>query len=78
MTSDHYAKEARRLLDDETLKSAFSTVYQSALEALVNVKADDIVAISRHQAKALVIEEVLSELKAAILRVQKPAEQTVP
>lgn len=68
MTSEHYAKEASRLLADETLKSAFSTVYNEALEAFKTADATDTKTVLRLQAKALVVEEVLSELQAAITR----------
>lgn len=68
MTSEHYAKEATRLLADETLKSAFSTVYNEALEAFKSADATDTKTVLRLQAKALVVEEVLSELRGAVLR----------
>lgn len=78
MNHEHYAKEAKRLLADETLRSAFSTVYQSALEELVSVKADDVTSVLRLQAKAQVVEEVLAELSAAVARMAPQTVQTVP
>lgn len=78
MTAEHYAKEAARLLSDDTLRSALSTVYENAREALVSVDAGDVKAVLRLQAKAQAIEEVLSELNAAILAMAKPEEQPVP
>jgi hypothetical protein len=76
--SDHYAKEADRLLSDEVLTKAFVAVKQDALEALATVPADDITAVLRLQAHVAAIEEVRSSLKAAILRQGQPDEKASP
>lgn len=72
----HLANEARRLLEDTTFRSALSTIHYGALEALASVNADDKTAILRLQQKAAVIDEILSELRGAIMRGTKPEEQT--
>lgn len=76
--SEHYAKEAYRLLHDDTLLMAFAAVQRSAMQALITVDADDKTAILRLQQKAEVIDEVLSELEAAIHRMARPEDQPVP
>ncbi len=78
MNAEDYANEARRLLSDNTFKSALSTVYENAREALVTVKADDVTAVLRLQAKAQAIEEVLAELNAAIIAMAKPEDNPLP
>lgn len=78
MTPEDYANEARRLIGDLTFRSALSTVYNNAVEALVSVDADDKTAVLRLQAKAQVITEVLSELEGAILAMAKPEDNPVP
>ncbi len=75
MNAEDYANEAKRLLADMTFRSALSTVYENAREGLVTVKADDVTAVLRLQAKAQVIEEVLAELNAAIIAMAKPEDQ---
>lgn len=76
--SDHFAKEAERLLSDEVLKQAFEAVRHDALEALATVPADDIAAVLRLQAHVAAIDEVRSSLKAAILRQGQPDEKASP
>lgn len=78
MSPEQAANEAKRLLEDHIFKSALSTVYENAREALVTVDAADTVAVLRLQARAQAIEEILAELQSAVLRMAKPEEQTVP
>ena len=66
--SDHFAKEAERLLADDTLTEAFARVRQEALEALALAKAEDIFDILRLQAMVAAVEGVRAELAAMILR----------
>lgn len=61
-------KEAQRLLDDETLKTAFDIVRLDALNALADVKADDLTAVLRLQQRVAVIDDIRSELSNAVLR----------
>lgn len=61
-------KEAQRLLDDETLKTAFDIVRLDALNALADVKADDITAVLRLQQRVQAIEDIRSELRSAANR----------
>jgi hypothetical protein len=65
-TAEHYAKEAERLLNDETLASAFETVKLTAMLALCAAEATDTKEIQRLQAIANCLQEVRDELHAAI------------
>ncbi len=74
MSAEDYANEAKRLLADETFKSVMSTVYENAREALVTVKADDVTAVLRLQARAQAVEDILAELNfAARPKPEEPA-----
>lgn len=66
--SDHFAKEAARLLADDVLTKAFDDVRRDALEALATADADNRTLILRLQAQATVIDEVRSNLGAMIAR----------
>ena len=68
MGPDHYAKEADRLLRDDTLNHALDAVRREALEDLSRADAGNTVSILRLQQKVAAIDEIRSELKAAILR----------
>lgn len=68
MNSDHYAKEAQRLLADDTLKYALDTLRADALEALVSADVDAKTLIIRLQQKVQVIDDIRSELSSAVLR----------
>lgn len=61
------AFEAKRLLEDPIFVAAMETVSRNAMSALVTVDADDKTAVLRLQAKAQVVDELISELEAAIL-----------
>jgi hypothetical protein len=61
------AFQAKRLLEDPLLVQAFETVSRNAMSGLVTVDADDRTAVLRLQAKAQVIDEIISELEGAIL-----------
>jgi hypothetical protein len=58
---------AKRLLEDPLLVQAFETVSRNAMSGLVTVDAADMTGVLRLQAKALVIDEIISELETAIL-----------
>jgi hypothetical protein len=68
MSLEHYAKEADRLLSDDTLTQAFDKVRADALEALATADVKEPTAILLFQAKVAVIEEIRSELRSAIMR----------
>lgn len=72
--SDHYAKEAQRLLSDDTLKFALDKVRTAALEELA--RADGKKQIMRLQQKVAVIDEFREELRAATLNLANPANST--
>lgn len=76
--SDHFAKEAARLLADDVLTKAFDDVRRDALEALATADVDDKTAVLRLQAHVAAIDEVRSSLTAAILRQGQPDEKASP
>ena len=75
---EHRAQEAKRLLADETFIAALAAVSMSAKNSLVTVDADDKTAILRLQQKCVVVDEILTELEAAIIAGQPEQEQAVP
>lgn len=67
MNDDHYAKEARRLLNDDVFAEAMTTVRMNALVALGEVDPSNTKEIMRLQAIARCLDDVKSELERAIL-----------
>lgn len=65
-TAEHYAKEAARLLADDTLATAMTEVRTNALLALGEVDASDTKEILRLQAIANCLSDVRDQLEAAI------------
>ena len=65
--TDYYAKEAARLLADDTLAEAMTNVRMKALVALADVDAADTKEILRLQAIAGCLSDVRDELHAMIL-----------
>ena len=63
--NDHWAKEAERLLADDTLTEAFNRVRQEALEALAVAPYED---IYRLQAHVAAVDQIRAELRGMILR----------
>ena len=68
MNPDHYAKEAQRLLADETLKHALDTIRADTLEALAEADVDAKTLILRLQQKVAVVNDIRSELANAVSR----------
>ena len=68
MEPDYYAKEAERLLRDDILNHALDAVRREALEDLSRADAGNTVSILRLQQKVAAIDDIRSELRAAILR----------
>lgn len=66
--SDHWAKEADRLLADTTLKKALDDVRQNALEALATANADDTTMILRMQGYIAAVDDIRSQLRLMVLR----------
>lgn len=66
-TKEHFAKEARRLLSDDVLASAFERVRMDALVALAEVDPDNKTEILRLQATAGCLQSVRDALYAAVL-----------
>ena len=66
MNPDHYAKEADRLLADDTLKHALDTLRKDAQEALSTADVDDKTLMIRLQQTVAVIDDIRSELRRAI------------
>ena len=65
--SDHFAKEAARLLADDVLNKAFDDVRRDALEALATADAGNTTAVLRLQAHVAAIDEVRASLRAMII-----------
>lgn len=78
MRPDHFAKEARRLRNDETLILAINAAQTEAMKELVTVDADDKTAILRLQARVQAFDEILSVLERAILSQAQQPEVAVP
>lgn len=68
MNPAHYAKEAERLLNDDTFAEAIVRVRNENLEALVTARGDDVI---RLQSMVLAIDALLGELERAILAMGK-------
>lgn len=68
MTPDHYAKEAKLLLENDTLKHALDTLRAEALEALALCDVEAKTTILRLQMTVQVIDGIRSELESAVLR----------
>ncbi len=70
--TDHFAKEAERLLQDDTLAEAMTRVRTKALVALLAaVNADDKTEMQRQAGIANCLSDVRDELEAAILATGK-------
>jgi len=71
--TEHYAREAERLLRDETLARAFNDVRLAALARLADLdpRPENIDEIRRQQAIANCLPEVLDALQAMILATGK-------
>jgi len=65
--SDHLAKEADRLKNDETFLKALSDIRAEALNALASADADDKTMILRLQQKVAVIDEIRNVLDRYIM-----------
>lgn len=68
--TDHLAKEAARLLNDEVLTRAMDAVRREAQDALCVADPTDHKEISRLQAIANCLPEVRNWLNAAIMKAQ--------
>ena len=64
--NERNAAEAKRLLNEPLLVDAFETVKMNAMLALIEAEPNDIATISKHQAIARCIDEVLDALSAVI------------
>lgn len=67
MHSDHLAKEADRLQNDEIFNMALDAIRAEALEGLALIDADDKTAVLRLQAKVSVVDEIRNVLDRYIL-----------
>lgn len=67
----HFAKEAARLLSDDTMAGAFETVRINALVALSTADAGNMKEILRLQAIANCLSDVRDQLEAAIVAMGK-------
>jgi hypothetical protein len=67
MMSDHLAKEADRLKNDEIFNKALADIRSEALEALAGADADNYTAIVRLQQRAAVVDEIRTMLGRYIM-----------
>jgi hypothetical protein len=67
MTSDHLAKEADRLKNDEIFNKALADIRSEALEALAGADADNYTAIVRLQQRVAVVDEIRTMLGRYII-----------
>jgi len=65
--SDHLAKEADRLKNDEIFQQALDDIRSEALNALASADADDKTMILRLQQKVAVIDEIRNVLDRYIM-----------
>ena len=65
--SDHLAKEADRLKNDEIFQQALDDISSEALNALASADADDKTMILRLQQKVAVIDEIRNVLDRYIM-----------
>jgi len=73
--SDHLAKEADRLKNDELFNTALDAIRSEALNALAIADADDITVMLRLQQRVAVIDEIRATLDRSI-HASEPAEDT--
>lgn len=73
--SDHLAKEADRLKNDELFNTALDAIRSEALNALAIADADDITVMLRLQQRVAVIDEIRATLDRYIIA-SEPAEDT--
>jgi hypothetical protein len=67
MNSEHLAKEADRLRNDEIFNRALDDIRADEIEALVVANVDDKTAILRHQQMVLAIDEIRNVLDRYIM-----------
>jgi hypothetical protein len=65
--SDHLAKEADRLKNDEIFNKALADIRSEALEALAAADADNYTAIVRLQQRVAVVDEIRTMLGRYII-----------
>jgi hypothetical protein len=65
--SDHIAKEADRLKNDEIFNMALDRIRAEALEGLAQIDADDITAVLKLQCRVFAVDEIRTTLDAYIL-----------
>jgi hypothetical protein len=65
--SDHLAKEADRLKNDEIFNKALADIRSEALEALAAADADNYTAIVRLQQRVAVVDEIRTTLGRYII-----------
>lgn len=70
-TGEHLAAEAERLLKDDVLLEALHRIQQDALDDLVQVDATNMAEVMRLQAMARCTSEILVQLNAMILALNK-------
>lgn len=72
MNSDHLAKEAERLSNDQIFIGALQEIRSDALNELAAANADDKTMILRLQQKVAVVDEIRSMLARFIMKKAEP------
>jgi len=75
MDTEHWAKEADRLLNDDTLNRALEEIRQECMEALSVANVDDKTYLLRLQAYLAIVAAIRQKLVAMVhARAEVPAE----
>ncbi len=68
MNAEHLAKEAHRLLNDETLLHAIAEAQRESKDALVTADVDNKTEILRLQANVQAFDSILTQLEMYVIR----------
>lgn len=76
--SDHLAKEADRLQNDEIFQKALSDIRSEALDSLVTADADSFTDIVRLQQRVIVVDEIRAMLGRYIMAAPQAKDEASP
>lgn len=76
--TDHLAKEADRLKNDELFNKALDAIRSEALDSLATADADNCATIVRWQQRVQVVDEIRATLDRYILAAPQAQEETSP
>lgn len=63
---ERLALEAKRLINDQTLKTALSNIRQSAVDKLISADPTNTAEVIRYQEKTKICDEFMAELQSMI------------